>query len=464
MLTDMTVEEEFEIKEDEPWYDKQDLEHDLHLAAELGKTLLDRNRELEQGLQQMYSTNQEQLQEIEYLTKQVDLLREVNDQHAKVYEQLDQSSKELERANHRLGLDNRAALQKIQGLTETINSLHLQVEELQQQVEVLKTTPAQPSRKPPTDAWRPHSAQSVSCLKELQLAHRYSDSYEADDLSSDLFSPSDFSWREEEQASLRRSLRSLQTQLAKERTRREEAEQEADLLANDNALLEQRLGMMEGCQARLAELESEADELRQLWRADNTIKAVSKVNLTLMSDTLFFPPDEERGMEEGESEGEQAEVKGRGGTLRRCSSEKLFRGSPGGQGQGGVTAPGDHERSCVRRSEVVKQRGISLLNEVDAQYNALQVKYDALLQRCHQGEPDQGQRDQANRAVQTSTGPLRARPAPPSFSGAAGNKMEGLEEEFHQPEYKALFQEIFTCIQKTKEDLSENRRRPSLGE
>lgn len=38
---------------------------DLHLAAELGKTLLDRNTELEESLQQMYATNQEQLQEIE---------------------------------------------------------------------------------------------------------------------------------------------------------------------------------------------------------------------------------------------------------------------------------------------------------------------------------------------------------------------------------------------------------------
>lgn len=27
MLTDRIVEEEFEIKEEEPWYDKQDLEH-----------------------------------------------------------------------------------------------------------------------------------------------------------------------------------------------------------------------------------------------------------------------------------------------------------------------------------------------------------------------------------------------------------------------------------------------------
>lgn len=27
MLTDMIVEEEFDMKEEEPWYDKQDLEH-----------------------------------------------------------------------------------------------------------------------------------------------------------------------------------------------------------------------------------------------------------------------------------------------------------------------------------------------------------------------------------------------------------------------------------------------------
>lgn len=40
---------------------------DLHLAAELGKTLLDRNHELEQALQHMHSTNQEQLQEIEVM-------------------------------------------------------------------------------------------------------------------------------------------------------------------------------------------------------------------------------------------------------------------------------------------------------------------------------------------------------------------------------------------------------------
>lgn len=38
---------------------------DLHLAAELGKTLLERNKELEDSLQQMYVNNEEQVQEIE---------------------------------------------------------------------------------------------------------------------------------------------------------------------------------------------------------------------------------------------------------------------------------------------------------------------------------------------------------------------------------------------------------------
>lgn len=38
---------------------------DLHLAAELGKTLLERNKELEDSLQHMYINNDEQVQEIE---------------------------------------------------------------------------------------------------------------------------------------------------------------------------------------------------------------------------------------------------------------------------------------------------------------------------------------------------------------------------------------------------------------
>uniref|UniRef100_A0A3P8U1X7 Cerebellar deration related protein 2 n=1 Tax=Amphiprion percula TaxID=161767 RepID=A0A3P8U1X7_AMPPE len=434
MLTDMIVEEEFEIKEEEPWYDKQDLEHDLQLAAQLGKTLLERNRELEQGLQQMYSTNQEQLQEIEYLTKQVDLLRQVNDQHAKVYEQLDVSARELEQGNHKLVVDNRTAQQKIHGLTETVELLQMQVEELQHQVEELKLSPCQPQRPPSREKF----PQSVSCLHELQNTLRYG--WDADEPSDDLES-SAASWHEEEQASLRQSLHSLQTQFATERARRQEAEQEAELLAGENAMLEQQLAGMEGYQARVSELEREAEELRQLWKSESSTRS-SRPDVCLLPHSMFLNPEDEHDREAPKSPS----------VLKRWGSERLMKATQMSDSPSRIY---DHECSCVRRAEVVKYRGISLLNEVDAQYSALQVKYDELLRRCHLGLQDDEQDSQSHKSVQTAS--LVA-------SCPALTDLEDFEDDFHQPEYKELFREIFSRIQKTKEDLNENRGRPSAGE
>lgn len=430
MLTDMIVDEEFEIKEEEPWYDKQDLEHDLQLAAELGKTLLERNRELEQGLQQMYSTNQEQLQEIEYLTKQVDLLRQVNDQHAKVYEQLDVSARELEQNNHKLVQDHRTAQQKIRGLTETVELLQTQAEELQRQVEQLKVSPSQPQRRLHRLRWSAGGAQSVSCLTELQNTL----SYDTEDDSE----PSDVSWVEEEQESLRQSLRTLQTQYATERARREESEREAELLTSENAVLEQQVAKMEGCQARVSELEREAEELRQLWKSESFKKSRRQPDVL---HGLFLHPEEEPE--------EESMVAKSPRLLKRWDSERLIKVMQMPDSGDRIC---DHECSCVRRAGVVKYRGISLLNEVDAQYSALQVKYDELLRRCHQGleeeDPDQDQDldGQSHKSVQTAT---------------LGTALADFEDDFHQPEYKELFREIFSRIQKTKEDLIENRERLS---
>ncbi|KAM8837213.1 cerebellar degeneration-related protein 2-like [Spinachia spinachia] len=430
MLTDMVVEQEFEIKEEEPWYDKQDLEHDLQLAAELGKTLLERNRELEQGLQQMYSSNQEQLQEIEYLTKQVDLLRQVNDQHAKVYEQLDVSARELERSNVTLVADSRAAQQKIRGLTEMVEQLQTQVEEHQHQVEALKLNPARPARRPHREKWRPRGARSVSCLTELQ--NPLGD--DCDEPSDGPGSP-DASWHEEEQASLRQSLRGLQTQFATERAQRERSEREFELLARDNAALEQRLAGLEGCRARAAELEREAEELRLLWKSDASTRSTRPDAVAgLLPSAVFLHSDEE-------SDGDAAAAAGGPWILERWDSERLTRPPQAADSLDGVH---DHECSCVRRAGVVKYRGISLLNEVDAQYSALQVKYDELLRRCHLGlqqrDEEEEEEEEDGKSVQTASRP-----------GVT------IKEDLHQPEYKELFREIFSRIQKTKEDLIENR-------
>ncbi|XP_075889674.1 cerebellar degeneration-related protein 2-like [Nelusetta ayraudi] len=429
MLTDTIVEGEFELKEEEPWYDKQDLEHDLQLAAELGKSLLERNRELEQGLQQMYSTNQEQLQEIEHLTKQVELLRQVNDQHAKVYEQLDVSARELEQNNRKLVQENRAAQQKIQGLAETVELLQTQVDELQRQVEELKLSP--PHRKRAA----PHSSQSASCLQELQDSLSVDDS--ADEPSAGV-QPSESWWREEERASLQQSLRNLQTQFAAERAQRAEAEREAELLVMENAVLEQEVGRMEVCQARVAELEVEVEELRLLWKSEASSRAArSEVVHGLLPFSRLLAGG---GHVDGDGEVAKSPAPPMG-----WDSQGLLPLDPDPS-----VRIYDHECSCVRRAEVVKYRGISLLSEVDAQYSALQAKYDALLQHCHLWPQGEARDVHSHRSVQTAAG----------CRDAARAVALDFEDDFHQPEYKELFREIFSRIQKTKEDLIENRVGP----
>ncbi|XP_043085959.1 cerebellar degeneration-related protein 2 [Puntigrus tetrazona] len=367
MLTDI-IEGEFDIKEEEPWYDHQDLEHDLHLAAELGKNLLQQNRDLEETLQQMCITNQEQTQEIEYLSKQVDTLRSMNDQHAKLHEQLDSGAQDLERKNQRLVLENRAAQTKIEGLTETAEGLQAQVDELQRDVRKMRLVSAERSRS---------GDLGLACCEENRQSHKHF-SHECS-VSSSRSSPK----REErdEHRELKRSVHSLQTQLSAERARRETAELEADALARELGRLEPRAALLGVYEERLAQKEAEVQELRLLLRSSQG--------------DAFLPSDDEAGGDGGW---------GRGlGGRRSLSDERL---------------PSDE-----------RHRGVSLLHEVDAQYTALQEKYDTLLRRC-QGETSERETGRTQTPGENT-----------------------------QPEYKALFQEIFTFIHKSKEDLKENRNK-----
>ncbi|XP_032444538.1 cerebellar degeneration-related protein 2 isoform X2 [Xiphophorus hellerii] len=442
MLTDMILEEEFEKKGDS-WYNQQDLEDDLHLAAELGKTLLDRNHDLEQALQQMYSTNQDQLQEIEYLTKQVELLRQMNDQHAKLYEQLDMAARDVEESNHRLVQDNRLAQTKINSLTDTIEALQTLLEDLQTQMDKLKAAQAERNKRELAEQRRGFSAQSVSCLKELYDLQR--DRYLTQ--SDGLWSPQSFLCDrdrcldpEEENQALQRSIQTLQRQIATEQSRREAVEREIEFTSRENRGLEQRLTELEGCWTRQTELEEEVEQLRLLWRA-NSVRRPSQL---LLPETVFFASEERQSKADETSEKEEEQTRR---SRQRCHSDGFLKATNTEELRRG------HEQLCIRRTEAVKQRGISLLNEVDAQYSALQVKYEELLQRYHNLTDGL-----IHNAVQSSSGSFATAWVRRRLSGsAATSDLKVLPEDGHQPEYKVLFKEIFTRIQKTKEDLSDDR-------
>uniref|UniRef100_A0A2K5WUR8 Cerebellar degeneration related protein 2 like n=1 Tax=Macaca fascicularis TaxID=9541 RepID=A0A2K5WUR8_MACFA len=253
--------EDFSAEEEEPWYDQQDLEQDLHLAAELGKTLLERNKELEGSLQQMYSTNEEQVQEIEYLTKQLDTLRHVNEQHAKVYEQLDLTARDLELTNHRLVLESKAAQQKIHGLTETIERLQAQVEELQAQVEQLRGLEQLQVLREKRE--RRRTIHTFPCLKELCTSPRCKDAFRLHSSSLEL-GPRPL---EQENERLQSLVGVLRSQVSQERQRKERAEREYTAVLQEYSELERQLCEMEACRLRVQELEAELLELQQMKQA-----------------------------------------------------------------------------------------------------------------------------------------------------------------------------------------------------
>ncbi|XP_054698753.1 cerebellar degeneration-related protein 2 isoform X1 [Grus americana] len=453
MLADSLV-EEFEIREDEPWYDQQDLQQDLHLAAELGKTLLDRNTELEESLQQMYATNQEQLQEIEYLTKQVELLRQMNDQHAKVYEQLDVTARELEDTNQKLVAESRASQQKILSspspfsLTETIENLQTHIDDLQQQVEELKKSGRGRMSHERSD--QPRSMHSFSCLKELYDLRQYFvyDHVFAEKITS---MDSQLSPLEEENENLKKAVTVLQAQLNLEKEKRVTMEEEYSLMVKENCDLEQRLVDIDLYRARAEELEVEVAEMRQILQSENTFHNVEK----LVPESFFISFKESLERELGQSLADDglltvSELEKK--ALKRSSSETFLSSAAGGDILRG------HEETCIRRAEAVKQRGISVLNEVDAQYNALKVKYEELLKKCQMDEESL-----KHKAVQT----LKQYSKDPHVGNTqcdlSASNQECTNVELSDsptnalPEYKALFKEIFSCIRKTKEEIDEHR-------
>lgn len=215
---------------------------------------------------------------------------------------------------------------------------------------------------------------------------------------------------------LLRSVHSLQTELSTERSLREVAEQEANALAHNLSELEPKLALLGDYKDHLAEMEAEVEELRLILRSNTRAEA------SLVSDPVFLSSEEEVGG-----------VRQRGSGLKHFSTVNE-------DGQG-----------CFKQSEDVKHHGISLLNEVDAQYTALQEKYDTLLRRCESGMVQQN-----HKAIQT---PITSSAQTHTHSQDASTK-----DVAPLPEYKVLFHEIFTFIQKSKKDLKENRIKSSQVE
>ncbi|KAF4521834.1 hypothetical protein B566_EDAN003708 [Ephemera danica] len=209
---------------------------DLQLAAELGKTLLERNKELENTLRQQQALVDDQTQEIEYLTKQTAALREVNDSRLRIYEQLEVSIQELERNNQRLAVENAADKKQIKSLCHSLDAMEARCEELTRALEEAQTA----ERRRQRGREGPEQSSEHPNNKENEPATAQDDQQEA----------------------LAAQIAMLKAQKDRETRRAEEIEEQLTSLIQENAALEEQMSSFKMREEQLRSLEEEISSMQ----------------------------------------------------------------------------------------------------------------------------------------------------------------------------------------------------------
>ena len=254
----------------------------------------------------------------------------------------------------------------------------------------------------------------------------------------------------------------LRSQVSQERQRRERAEREFAAVLREYAELERQLCEMEGCRLRVQELEAELLELQQMKQAKTYLLGREDHLAEALLAPLTQAPEADdpqpgSGDDSGTQDGLSSPAASPGHTVRKSCSDTALNAivakDPASRHVGHLTL---HANS-------VRKRGMSILREVDEQYHALLEKYEELLSKCRQhgaGVRHAGvqtsrpvSRDSSWRDLRGSEeGQGEAKAGEKSLSQHVEAVDKRLEQS--QPEYKALFKEIFSRIQKTKADIS----------
>lgn len=251
----------------------QNMLQDLQLAAELGKTLLERNKELENIIKLHQATEEEQTQEIEYMKKQIAALREVNNTRLKVYEQLEVSVQDLERANHHLVIENTSDKKLIKSQSVTIENLEVRCEELQKKIddltERLRQHATSPSR---NNAQQQHQQQQLQ--QQQSTDWETSDTQGGSEKQRAAPSSSKSSQEtieataasDEEMTTLLTQLQDARNQRAREQKKVSELSQQLTTLLQENSALEEQLTEWRNKAQDVKSLQDEISTLEEVRR------------------------------------------------------------------------------------------------------------------------------------------------------------------------------------------------------
>lgn len=370
---------------------------DLELAAEIGKNLLERNKELEVMLKSSHQYLEEQTVKNEFLSKQLETLRELHDSQVRTCEQMESTALDLQKNNKELQSETAVLRRRYQSLVQTVDCLESKCDEYKTQLEELQIERMRLQRE---------MAGSLS-LKLTPKENGY-------ELGSD--DESDDTGKDEEVLGFKKDIEILNERIMKlkrqhsvERRRREELEIELSDLIHENQQLDKELFHFAEQAKVWQQLENEA----------------SCLTLSIDSNS-----GHERQISESTEDESFVLVENE---LDRQSS------AMSDQSEVEILSPSHEVKSPL------KQNSTSFLSELGSQYHELVQKYDSLVKRCKSEGivQDIAPIPTVQRAIQTS--PLDEVPVKFANDSSQQSSAAGKAREYRQ-----LFAQIYSKIQESK--------------
>ncbi|XP_050731882.1 uncharacterized protein LOC127006273 isoform X2 [Eriocheir sinensis] len=378
---------------------------DLQLAAELGKTLLERNRELEVSLKQQQTVIDDQRQEIEYLSKQTAALREVNDSRLRIYEQLEVSIQDLEKNNQRLAAEGTADKKKIKSLSSTVESLEVRCDDLQRNLEEARAKVHHENHQQQLQQQQQQQQQQQrgrnkrrSLLFDEQSVRR-SQSCESTAQVSDDYALEDYEIRARLE-DLQEKLSTTREQLVSETLKKEELEIQLACLSQEKSVMLDQLAVLQEKELTVRTFDDELASLDDTSSGRICRKCLGNVDELGSNPTLYDLNDsiEDTDASIESIHGECALIRLKNGGYAWGSQESLASigqvvNHVGSEG----TSPGTEASDAPHNS---------LLSELDTSYRILIEKYEALLEAREQQQQQQQQESVVHPGLDGMSGPM----------------------------------------------------------
>ncbi|XP_076458912.1 cerebellar degeneration-related protein 2-like isoform X2 [Babylonia areolata] len=407
--------------------DEDFYENDLQLAAELGKALLERNRELEAQLQQQQQLYQEQSMELQHVSKQLETLRTMTESRNRVYEEVDRISQDLERQNQKLTMDAKADRQKIDRLTAAVEHLEHKVEDQQKKLEEAKKAADKTK-----GGKKNQEKRRTASLASLDRNHDSKGGYYMGDLAwtqTTQFKKLPLNPWEAELLKLQEALQHIKTQWTIERRKKEDLEVDLDVLEQENKSLETKVRILEERLSEAMLLEYELEQARQQSPEGvcRQCRGVLDMHEELHAGETELLKEVEHDAPLLLSEAKAVKLEG-GGSLYG-SSESINKVS-----------------ADAREIEESK----SILDELETQYKSLFQKYESLIQNKTKRLSQTMQTDDENAEDRA----LRRRLAHKEVQTLLHMTLnrDYFQESCQPPPYKALFKDLFATLRKTRID------------